>query len=78
MKDSDSQIKVQEGLFSKMWLDNYLRAKATELTNKEKSSILNDFEDQKHQLITRFGADIFDLNHNLLTGLKSFLAQFKD
>jgi hypothetical protein len=75
---SDSPITVSDTLFTKMWLDNYLRAKAkSDLGSKQGKSILNDFEAKKTEIMDMLGASIFDLEHGALDGFYAFFEAFK-
>jgi len=78
VSSSASPIQVAPGVFQKMWADNFLRAKAYELSSKDRKRILNDFEDKKHRIIERLGKEIFDLSHPGLNSMKDYLSLFKD
>ena len=78
VSSSDSRIQVSPGVYQKMWADNFLRAKAYELSSKDRKSIINDFEDKKHRIIERLGKEIFDLNHAALASMRTYLSLFKD
>ncbi|MFM9952151.1 MAG: DUF3226 domain-containing protein [Saprospiraceae bacterium] len=78
VSSSASPIQVAPGVFQKMWADNFLRAKAYELSSKDRKSIINDFEDRKHRIIERLGKEIFDLSHPAMDSMRDYLSLFKD
>ncbi len=77
VNESTSPLKVKQNTYSKIWLGNFLRAKAKEDLGKEGKEILNDFETKQSEVISKVGALVFDLEHPTLKSLRDFLLLFK-
>ncbi|MCU0348229.1 MAG: hypothetical protein MUC59_14905 [Saprospiraceae bacterium] len=73
VNESESQLKVSSGLFTKMWVSNFLRAKARE----HDKAVLSDFEAKQSELLLNHGSQMFDLKHPSLATLSEFLLNFK-
>ncbi|MCC6460125.1 MAG: hypothetical protein IT260_06625 [Saprospiraceae bacterium] len=74
---SESNLKVSPNLYTKMWLDNFLRAMAKEKLGKSGKNILSDFEAKKSDVILELGKVVFDLKHTALEKFRQFLQTFK-
>lgn len=75
---STSLLKVKDNLYGKIWLGNFLRAKAREDLGENGKSILRDFEAKQSEVIEAMGSKVFDLEHPALAPLYQFLQLFKN
>ncbi len=76
VNDSTSTLKVTENTYAKIWLGNFLRAKAAAL-GKAGKSILSDFEAKQSDVIAKVGNSVFDLEHIALKPLRDYLLLYK-
>ncbi len=75
--ESKSKLSVSPGNYGKIWLGNFLRAKAKEDLGKEGKAILSDFEVKQSEVIKQIGSKVFDLKHTTLKPLLAYLQFFK-